>query len=129
MPLPDLGQVVEELWNSIERNGRALQLIERCAHDWPELAATFYDELRPELLKTLASYLERGIRAGTIRRPPNIPLAARLIVETIAWFAMHRHGDADGRFFDAETAKVSTLDALISAYRANPLQEMREENS
>jgi hypothetical protein len=68
----------------------------------------------------LATYLERGVDQGIVRRPPDIKLAARLIVETTAWFTMHRHGDADGRFYDAAAVRATTIDALVHAFATHP---------
>jgi AcrR family transcriptional regulator len=117
-----LEQAVSETWNAIETYAPAIRLVERCAWDWPELAALFYTELRPRLLQRITDYLQFGIEKGFIRKMPDVSLAARLIVETISWFAIHRHGDADGKFFDPNAAKTATVDALVHAYSASQNQ-------
>jgi len=120
---PDV--VFAEIFDSVDKLAPTIRLIERCAQDWPELAALFYENLRPTLLRRLETYLAKGVEQGTIRKPPNFQLAARLIVETIAWFAMHRHGDVDGRFYDPAAVRTATLDALIHAYATKSTEEVK----
>jgi AcrR family transcriptional regulator len=114
--LPPLERVLGELWMTIEQAAAAINLVERCAGDWPELAHEFYAVLRPTLLGNLSEYLVAAAESGACRRAPNPQLAARVIVETIAWFAMHRLGDADGKYYLATEARDAALDALYHAY-------------
>ena len=67
--------------------------------------------------------LAKGVEQGLVRQTPEPRLAARLVVETIAWFAMHRHGDPDGRFYEPAAARATTLDALTHAYATHPTRE------
>jgi AcrR family transcriptional regulator len=122
---PPLETVIGEFWETVERAAPAIKLVERCASDWPELAEAFYAGLRPTVLKNLAEYLARGAEAGICRAVPDPPMAARLIMETIAWFAMHRRGDPDGRFYDPAAARSVTLDALVHAYGPEPRKEKK----
>jgi len=114
--LPTLESVLADLWEVIDQGAPAIKLVERCASDWPELAEAFYVGLRPSLIDGLSRYLEEAAERGICRPVPNSSLAARLILETIAWFAMHRRGDVDGRHYDPITARESTLDALVHAF-------------
>jgi AcrR family transcriptional regulator len=116
-PTPEV--IFGEIWEFIERLAPTINLIERCAQDWPELAGMFYDNMRPKLLRMLATYLELASDRGFARRPPDFHLAARLVVETTAWFTMHRQNDRDGRFYDAAAVRLATLDALVHAYAAD----------
>lgn len=120
---PPLETVLAEFWTTIEHAASAIKLVEKCAADWPELAEAFYVGLRPRVLDNLAEYLERGAAAGICRQVPDPHLAARLIMETTAWFAMHRRGDPDGRHYAATAARNVTLDALVHAYGPIPGKE------
>lgn len=122
--LPRFETVLSEYWSTIADARIAIQLVEKCARDWPEPAEAFYEELRPAALSDLREYLERGAKAGVCRPVPDVALAARFIVESISWFAMHRHGDMDGRHIDAATARSAALDALEHAYGPAPGQEL-----
>jgi len=114
--LPSLEEVVRDLWGGVAYLAPAIRLIERCAQDWPELAQLFFGEIRQGLVQTLAEYLVRGAEQGFIRPAPDPMLAARLMLESVAWFAMHRLGDMQGRFYDAGAAEVTVVDALVHAY-------------
>ena len=41
------------------------------------------------------TYLSARVDAGVLPPVPGVSVAARFIVETVAWFAMHRRGDPD----------------------------------
>jgi hypothetical protein len=48
---------------------------------------------------------------------PDVPVAARFIVETIAWFAMHRHGDADSAMLTDEDCRRTVRHLVPAAFR------------
>ena len=54
------------------------------------------------------------------RSVPDIPAAARFIVETIAWFAMHRHGDLDSAMLDDDTCRTTVRHLLLAAFLSVP---------
>lgn len=114
--LPTLEDVVTELWAGVAYLSPAIRLIEKCAQDWPELAELFFGEIRQGLVETLGAYLRRGAELGFIRPVPDPELAGRLMIETVAWFAMHRFGDMQGRFYDPVAAEATVRDALVHAY-------------
>jgi|SRR5579862_3526945 len=120
---PPLETVLAEFWATVERAAPAISLVEKCAADWPELAEAFYVELRPTVMRDLAEYFERGAEAGVCRSVSDPLMAARLIMETVAWFTMHRRNDPDGRLYSATAARAVTLDALTHAYGPTPRQE------
>jgi hypothetical protein len=45
---------------------------------------------------------------------PDAAAVARLIVETVTWFARHRLRDADASGIDDATARTTTLDFLLA---------------
>jgi AcrR family transcriptional regulator len=103
----ELGGIVDELYEFIDANRGILTLFARCAADLPELAQWYFIERRRQMLALLAAFLRARIEAGTLRPVPDVPVAARFVVETIAWFAMHRHGDPDTpRFVDADCRRT-----------------------
>lgn len=115
-PRAEFEGIVRELYARVAANREAVMLLERSALDWPELAALFYREMRSGLLRQLAQYLERRIRQGRLRRVPDAAAAARLINETVAWFAMHRYGDQHAADLDDRVAEETVVDALVNAY-------------
>jgi AcrR family transcriptional regulator len=112
----ELGAIVDALYGFVERNRRAIQLIEQCAADLPELAQWFYVGQRRALLDRLTDYLRGRIAAGKLRPVPDAPAAARFINETIAWFAMHRHGDADSEMLDDDACRATVRHLILAAF-------------
>ncbi len=115
-PLSELEAVVRELYAMIRRHRDGIVLIERSAQDWPELAELFYKSMRRSLLQRLESYLERRMRAGSLRDVPDRAAAARLVNETVAWFAMHRLRDLDSADVSESSAEDTVVDVLVHAF-------------
>jgi len=113
-PRVELEEVLVELYDLIERTRAGTALIERSALDMPGLATVFYVEVRRDVLTRLTRYLEKRIRAGLLRRVPDAATVARLILETITWFARHRLRDADPATTDDATARATTIDFLLA---------------
>lgn len=109
----ELGDVVREHYRNLLRSHRAVKLVERSALDWPELAAVWVGEIRRENIRRLATYLERRTRQGLIRPLPSIDVAARLIVETTAWFGLHRHGDMEPPDADEAVIEQTMVDIIV----------------
>ncbi len=109
-------RIVRELYRWLLRHHRAVKLIERCAREWPELAALYYKQFRRTGLDRLATYLDRRGRQGALRATPDPAVAARVVVETVAFFAMHRFSAPDSAMDDARTEAV-VLDMLTNALR------------
>lgn len=115
---PDsLDRVVRDLYRRMVRNRRALKLVDRCAADHPELAAIWFDEGRWGQVALLERYLERGIASGYLRTVANVPIAARMMLETIALWAIHMPWDPSPRRFADADVENAVVDMLVHAYR------------
>jgi len=119
-PRDELETIVRRYYAGVERVGRGLDLIERSAVDLPELAQLFYIERRRSLIAQLGKYLEGRIRMGAVRPLPDVPTTARLILETVVWFARHRHNSPDSAMISAAAALETTVDFLVSGLLAYP---------
>ncbi|MBY0275000.1 TetR/AcrR family transcriptional regulator [Candidatus Binatia bacterium] len=117
--------VLGELYDLVARTQAGSALIERSALDLPDLVPAFYLEMRRDLLARLTRWLERRIQSGQLRRVPDTALAARLVVETITWFARHRLRDRDTPPIDDALARTATLDFLIAGLLPQPRQRPR----
>lgn len=110
----ELVDVVVELHDLVAHTRLGADALERSAHDVPELAELFYVRVRGRLLDQLASLLDRRSRQGVLHLPPGGPsVAATFVIETVTWFARHRHHHPDGSTIDAEVARASVA-ALVS---------------
>jgi AcrR family transcriptional regulator len=116
----ELGAIIDALYGFIERNYRALNLIEKCAADLPELAQWFFVRRRRAALEQIGDFLRKRIEAGELRPVPDIPAAARYVNETIAWFAMHRHGDPDSAMLDDDACRATVRHLLLAAFLPPP---------
>jgi AcrR family transcriptional regulator len=106
--------VLGELYDLVSRTQAGTTLIERSALDLPELIPAFYGEMRRDLLARLTRWLERRIRSGQLRRVPDTAIVARLLVESITWFARHRLRDRDTPPLDDAIARAATIDFLVA---------------
>jgi AcrR family transcriptional regulator len=112
-PAEELATVFSDLYERIARNRLALKLVDRCATEYPELAAVWFGEgrwvqhqLLVELIKTRS---KRGLRS--VEHPE---IAARSILETIAFWTMHRHFDASPQQVDDAVARKAVIDLLVN---------------
>ena len=113
----DFPRIVRDLYRRMSRNRNALKLVDRCAIDHPELAAVWFDHGRYAQVSLLATYLEKGIAQGRLRAVPNVQLAARMALETIALWAIHMPWDASPRPFTAEEVEEAVVDMLVHAHK------------
>ncbi|MEY9845476.1 TetR/AcrR family transcriptional regulator [Streptacidiphilus sp. MAP5-3] len=112
----ELGSVVDELYAFVEQNRIALQLVESCAEHLPELAQWYFVQRRRAMVEHVGTYLAARIEAGLLRPVPDVPVAARFIVETVAWFAMHRHGDPDSQTLTDDDCRRTVHHLLVAAF-------------
>jgi AcrR family transcriptional regulator len=113
----EAGGILAELYTWLHRYRRAIKLAERCAGDWPEVAQLFQRRFWRGGVRRVADYLSRRMREGVlpVRRDPLA--AAYLLVESLAWMAVHRHWSSEGvelaEASSAETSQQMLLAALM----------------
>lgn len=112
----EFGELVDLLYAFVETNRRTVRLVAQCAADLPELAQWYFVERRRAIFAGLADYLARRIQSGQLRPVPDVAVAARFIVETIAWFAMHRHGDPDSAMLSDDECRRTVRHLLLAAF-------------
>ena len=112
----ELEHIVRDLYRCMARNRRALKLVDRCAVDHPELAAVWFDEGRWGQVALIERYLEKRIADGQQRAVPSVPVAARMLLETIALWAIHMPWDPSPRSFAEAEVENAVVDMLVHAY-------------
>lgn len=115
-PGQELEEIIRELYSRVARYRVGIKLLDRSTLDWPQLADLWSGQLRGSLVEHLAKYLQRRIDHGLLRPVPSPRPAARLIIETVAFFAMHRHYDPCPTPMDDKTAEGTVVDTLVHAY-------------
>lgn len=108
--------IVRDLYRRMSRNRRALKLVDRCAIDHPELASVWFEQGRYGQVALLAAYLEKRVRDGKLRPIANVQLAARMVLETVALWAIHMPWDASPRSFAEDEVENAVVDLLVHAY-------------
>jgi len=111
----ELGAIVRELYAMMSAQRTAIKVIDRCASDYPELAAVWYRAGRETQLGALRDYLLARIDAGRLRPVPDATLAARLIMETVVTWAVHRHWDAAPQPMSEATVQATVEQFLVDA--------------
>jgi AcrR family transcriptional regulator len=113
----ELESIVRELYRVMARDRQGIMLVERSALDWPELAVIWFGEMRSYLIDQLSCYLQSRMERRLLRAVPNAKASSRLIVETCAFFAIHRHEDPFPTPMDEALAEETAVDALVNAYK------------
>jgi AcrR family transcriptional regulator len=113
-PLAELEDLVRAFYAGVERRRFAAELLERSAQDLPDLAALWYGEVRREHFERLARYLAGRMAAGQLRSLPDARAAARIVIETVVFFARHRHRDPFEKL-DDDTARETVVRFVLAA--------------
>lgn len=111
----EMAAIAGELFDTLSRNRRRVKLADRAAIDWPELAALWLEGGRAGLVGLLGSYLDDRIRRGRLRPVPDVPAAARQILETCVCWAVHRHWDPHLLRVDEAVARATAVHFLVHA--------------
>jgi AcrR family transcriptional regulator len=114
-PAGELRQIIREIFQLEEQTAQAADMIERSARELPELADLINTGLRRPVLDALTRYLDSRAKAGKLRTTPDTAATARLVLETLTWFARHRHSDPYGEAIGSDLALATAADALLHA--------------
>jgi len=114
-PAAEFESVMRELFTLETQTREAADMIERSARELPELADLLNGGLRRPVLAALTEYLGSRARSGALRATPDAAATARLVLETLTWFARHRHWDPEGAAIPEDLAADTAVDALIHA--------------
>jgi len=112
----ELETLVVEQYDLVARNGRAIHLLDRCSADWPALTELYLQRTRGGLFQRWARYLARRIEMGALPPVPDTAIAGRLVIETVAWFGMHRHNDTNPQPMDDALARETVVTILLRGF-------------
>lgn len=111
----ELATVLGEIYDTLARRRTAIKLLDRCASDYPDLAKVWYRAGREGSLSLLARYLDDRARRGRLRRFEDGAVAARIVLETLVFWAVHRHWDPSPQAVDEASAKRTAVAFLVAA--------------
>lgn len=111
----ELRAIVGELYDTLAANRRSIKLLDRSAREYPELAAIWFDTARSGLIVLLAQYLDDRRRLRRVHAYPDSTVAARLLIETIVFWAVHRHWDAHPQTVDDAVSRETVIAFVVHA--------------
>ena len=110
-PGRELAGVVRELFVRTEESREGATILERSAVDVPELYHLFFEQVRRGLFDRMTRYVTRRMQEGVFH--DGVPaVTARFIIETVTFFARHRHLDPDPQTLDDDTVRDSIVDLV-----------------
>jgi AcrR family transcriptional regulator len=117
----ELEEILRELFRLESRTREAADMLERSARELPEMADLLNAGIRGPVLAALTGYLQGRVQAGMLRPTPDAAATARLVLETLTWFARHRFSDPDGAAIPDDLAQDTAVDALVHALVPAPV--------
>jgi hypothetical protein len=119
-PRAELAAIVGDAYDALARNRVGIKLVDRSARDIPELGRLWFGGARSFLVDALATYLRARVDAGLVRAPRDVDIAARFVVETCAFWAVHRHWDAAPQALAEPEVRAATIDLVVTALTSPP---------
>jgi AcrR family transcriptional regulator len=116
-PLEELAGIVGELYDLMSANRHRIKLLDRCM-DHPELVGLWQSQGRERSRLAIARYIEQRMSVEQVRSIQNVRLAARIVIETVATWAVHIHWDRAPEVFDQGEARENAIDFLGRGHRA-----------
>ena len=116
----ELAEVIEEGYDAIGGRRLAFDAIEHSAREMPDIAEIFYVEFRRKLIGRYTAYIEARIASKQFRPLLDAATAARLVIETVTYFARHRYGDRDSAMLDDDIVRRTVVDMMSAALLARP---------
>lgn len=111
----ELEAILRELWSVLAHHRIGIKLLDRCAHDHPDLAAVWYSAGREGALALLRAYLEDRIRRGRLAPVSDVAITARTVLETIVFWTVHRHWDPSPQPVTGDAAETAVVSLLLRA--------------
>ncbi len=99
--------IVDELYRWLFRYRKGIELVNRCGTDWPEVARVFHRRFWRGGVRRVGDYLTRRAGEGALASGVDGRAAAPLVVEALAWIAVHRFWAPDPAPLDDETAAAT----------------------
>ena len=110
--------IVRELYQKTSQFRVGIKLLDRSALDWPELAALWSGHWRAGLVNQLSRYLDLRVSQDLLSPVPDTKAWARFVIETVAFFALHRHYDPFPTPMSDAIAEDTAVCALVRATSA-----------
>ncbi len=110
--------LLEELYDLLAREARLILLLDRLGAEVPEIRRAYAAGLRDRARADFAAAVAHMAARGMLRQDLDTRIAARAVLEMVAWMAMRRPRDADASADEEALARETTLrlgEAALSA--------------
>ena len=114
-PRIELAAITGEIFDRLVANRVGIRLVDRVARELPELGKVWFGGSRKLLIDALAAYIARGVAAGELRAVPDTAIAARFVVETCGFWAIHRHYDVARQEVREDRVRPSVIELVCNA--------------
>ncbi len=105
----EVAAVLSGIYDTLYAGRVRIKLIATAARDVPELAETWFVKGRRRLNRRLARWIELREQGGYFAPQPDAMASARMLSETLTWFAVHRHFEPEPEVLDDATARQTAL--------------------
>lgn len=112
----ELRQILGELFDTLAYFRRGLRLVERCAEEWPELKKAWFEGGRQQFHIALRRYCAAKQRKGLMWDAVAPEHAAKMMIESCAMFAIHRHYDPQPTPISDGQARTLAVDSMVRAF-------------
>lgn len=109
----ELEAILHELYALLAEHRVGIKLLDRCAFDHPELAAVWYGSGREGTQALLRQYIEDRIRRRQLPAVQDPSVTARIVLETLVFWAVHRHWDPSPQALDEEAAERAVVAFVV----------------
>jgi len=107
--------IAEQLYDSMAARASIILLLDRCAHEIPELAEIFDREVRHRMMRDLVTWVvERGLAGDADRAGAEV--LARGAMEAIAWLAKTRRCDPTAAGMQEADARAAAVRIFVGAF-------------
>jgi AcrR family transcriptional regulator len=107
--------IAGQLYESLSKRAAIIGLLDRCAHEIPELAQIFDAEVRGRLMQDLEIWVLKRKLAGDAS-PARAAVLARGAMEAIAWLAKTRPYDPTAADFAEDDARTVAIRIFAGAF-------------
>ena len=114
-PRGELEEIVCELYDTLAANRVGIKLLDSSSRDMPEIAALWFSGARSGLVELLTQHLATRIRQKRFKPQPDPAATARLVLETLVFWAVHRHWDPSPQPVDDDRARATAVKFVVDA--------------
>jgi AcrR family transcriptional regulator len=114
----ELETVLGKVYDVLSANRIGIKLVDRCAADHPGLGDLWFRGGRQGILAALREYFESRARTKGLRHFQDSEVVARIVLETLVFWAVHRHWDPSPMAIEEAVARSTAIGFLSAALLA-----------